>query len=342
MRSTCLVTLAVGLTSMSIMQANAQSFTTPLTMNADVGSKALQANVNVNMSGFGSGVNGPETAQFGANMSCTKNGWQGTNTPGEIDCVHVTVNQGGPNSDARGIVVNTQNTGMGFSNGLEAVASSVTVSNDAIPYFQDLQVADVTSDGQTAGAVFNMVSGSGIGLAIDTQNNASWTNLLQAAKGGNVFFEITGNGSVVTSGVVTANAVDSGGVVHAAASIVTELPKSQLLKKASCGTTLRSVDRSPVTLIVPSGLPLGCHIDVIQANVGAITIEGRDVDSEHLGSPARQLFKTTGPSAQAELLIDSRKSFLLRGEVQAADDKSLAFVSFHPVIGDDDSFSLMR
>ena len=97
------VTIALGLATIAAVKtASAQNYTKPVTVNTDVATAASGSGVTVNLTGQGSGVNGPGTAQFGANLACTKDNWQTTSTVGEIDCVNIALHQGGPGSDGSG------------------------------------------------------------------------------------------------------------------------------------------------------------------------------------------------------------------------------------------------
>lgn len=315
-------------------QSFAQNFASPVTVTANVGSKAVASALNMNMSGVGSGVNGPQTSQFGTNMQCTKNNWITTTIEGDTDCMIVNVFQGGLTSSARGVVINEQNTGLGYSNGAEMVTTSIDPSNYSISQYQDVQLGNVFSDGTMDGAIYIAVTGTGAaGISINTQGTASWANLLQAAKNNKVYFTITGGGSVLTSGSVNAAGVVASGSVRSASLVVTAPPASNTIARANCGTIMRSVGEAPITLVVPAGLPTGCRFDVIQAKTGAITIRGKDLTVEHYQTDPDDDLSTSGEGARIEVLIDSQKTLLLRGAVKPASTGMLAFASSDHWVG---------
>lgn len=329
MRSTRCIVIALSLAAAATLQkAQAQWLNTEIYNSIDVGTTASAANVTLDMTGQGSGTNGPATAQFGVNMSCAKDSWQTTNTVGEIDCLNISLHQGGPGSDASGILIGVQNTGQGFANDMEMVVSQVNASNDSIPYYEDIQLGSITSNQQMAGATFNAVSGAGgPALYVNAQGAASWGTVIQAAKGGSIYFRVDGNGDVTTSGTVQTASLTTSGAVQARGGIVEAVAQSEVLSNTVCGTTLRSTAAKPMTLVVPSGLPIGCRIDVIQATDAPVTFEGRGTGAEHLGTPADARLRTGGRYAEAQLLIDSPKTFLLRGDVGSGRPRTVDFVS---------------
>ena len=309
-------------------QSYAQNFASPVTVTVNVGSRAVASALNMNMSGVGSGVNGPQTSQFGTNMQCTKNNWITTTTGGDTDCMSVNVLQGGLTSSARGVVINEQNTGLGYSNGAEMVTTSIDPSNYSISQYEDVQLGNVFSDGTIDGAIYIAVTGTGAaGISIDTQGAASWTNLLQAAKNNNVYFTITGGGSVLTSGKVNATGLVASGSIQSASLVVTTPPSSGSIARANCGTIMRSVGEAPSTLVVPTGLPTGCRFEVIQASTGVITIRGKGLTVEHYQTDADNDLSTSGVGARVEVLIDSKRTLLLRGAMKPASTGLLAFAS---------------
>lgn len=342
MPSARLIAFAIALSWVAgIQYACAQSYSSPVTINAAIGSRALAAGLNLNMSGVGSGTNGPETAQFGTDMQCLKNNYYtpSATVPGNLYCFNVNVQQGGPNSDARGIVVNVQNTGQGFANGFETAATIAVSPNFSVPLYVDDQLADVTSDGGMAGAVFNSSIGTGqAGILVNTQGTASWKNLLQATKNGKVYFTITGSGNIVTSGRVTTAGLVTTKLIQAASFPVSPTSKSKVFNQTDCGTTIRSLGNDPVALVVPRGLPVGCQIEVIQASAGTVTFQGSGMRSEHIGTPDHWQVKTDGPGAQAKLLVDTAMTFFVTGDVSTARSNALALASVVRFSGEDASF----
>ena len=329
MRSIKYAVVTMSLASVAtIGQAKADWYNVPLNNTVDVGTVASAANVTLNMTGQGSGTNGPTTAQYGVNMSCGKDNYQTTNSVGEIDCLNISLHQGGPGSDGSGILIGVQNTGKGFANDMEMVVSQINTANGSTPYYQDIQLGSITSDQQMVGATFNAVAGAGgAALYVNAQGASSWNTVIQAAKGGAIYFRVDGNGNVVTTGGVKTASLVTSGAVQAQGGIVKAVAHSEVLDRAVCGTTLRSTAADPVTLVVPSGLPIGCRVNVIQASDGVVTFEGRDTRVEHLGSPANATLRTGGRYAEAQLMIDSAKTVLLRGDIGTNHPRTVDFVS---------------
>ncbi len=331
MNSSRSFTFVLGLATIAAMKtASAQTFTFPhpVVLTTDVGATASASGVAVNLTGQGSGTNGPATAQFGVNMGCAKDNWETTSSVGEIDCVNIALHQGGPGSDGSGILIGAENTGQGFINDIEMVASTLNPSTGQTPYYVDLQLGEVTSDARMYGAVVNALDGAGqSALFVNAEGSSSWADVLQAESGGAIYFSIDGSGNITTKGRVSTASLTTSGAVHAEAGVVTHVSQSEVIRKEDCGTIMRSTGAAPLTLVVPSGLPLGCDVNVIQASDGMITFQGRDMRGEHLGTADPKSFATQGRYAEADLLIDSPKTFLLRGDVGAGGAKSLDFVS---------------
>ena len=344
MRPIHFVTIAMSLASAAATHnAHAQQFNIPVTDTTDLGNTAGAATVTLNMSGQGSGTNGPGVAQFGLDLSCAKDNYQTTNSVGEIDCLNIALHQGGPGSDGSGILIGVQNTGQGFANDMEMVVDQLDTSTGSDPYYEDIQIGSITSDQQMVGATFNAVSGAGgPALYVNAEGASSWGTVLQAAKGGSIYFRIDGDGNITTNGSVQTTSLTTSGSVHAEGGIVKAVAHSATLDKGVCGTTLRSTADGPLTLVVPSGLPIGCRINVIQASDGTVTFEGQNTRAEHLGTPADAALRTSGRYAEAQLLIDSAKTFLLRGDVGTGEPRNVDFVSDRRAINDDAVQTLLQ
>ena len=335
MQSARFVALAVGMVSMTFLQtARAQTFNLPVTINANVGGGASLADIVMNMTGNGSGTNGPATAQYGANIACSKNNWKTATTVGEIDCLNIGLHQGGPGSDSSGILVGVQNTGLGNTTDVDMTASNINTATNTNPFMVNVKLGVITSAKQMYGAMISAVDGAGgAALYVNAQGSSSWTTVLQAAKLGAIYFKIDDNGNLLTTGKISTASLTTSGAIHAMAGIVTTVPASFVVDKANCGTTLRSTATSPVTVTVPSGLPLGCHINVIQASDATVTFRSRGIEGEHEGISNPEDFTTRGRFAEAELTIDSTKTFLLRGEVGSApEERSSSLAIAHPAV----------
>lgn len=331
MRSSKPVTFVLTLATIATMkQAGAQTIVQPISLTTDVGASASAAGVAITLTGQGSGTNGPATAQFGANIGCSKDNWMTTSSVGEMDCVNISLHQGGPGSDGSGVLIGVENTGLGFASDTEMQAESVDPTTDAVGYMIDIQEGVVNRGSQMYGVVYNSEAGTGVAaIEVNAENGSAWQTLLQGSNNqGETYFKVDGSGNITTFGTVTSASLTTSGSVHALSSVVHTVADTQVLRREDCGTTLRSTAAKPLNLVVPDTLPLGCRLDVIQANDGIVTFQGRGMQGEHLGAPDPRNFQTQGRYAEAQLLVDSTKTFLLRGDVGAAGaSRSLDLVS---------------
>ena len=339
------VTFALGVATIGAMKpAMAQRFGVPISVNTDVGATASAAGVAVNLTAQGSGTNGPATAQFGANIACAKDSFETTQSVGELDCVNISLRQGGPGSDGSGVLIGVQNTGLGFTSDIEMQAASIDVSANTVPYMVDIQEGVVSAGNLMYGVVYNSEAGTGVAaIEINAENGSSWGTVLQATNSqGDTYFKVDGSGNITTFGTVTSASLTTSGAVHAQSGVVHTISDTQVLRREDCGTTLRSTDARPLNLVVPDTLPLGCRLDVIQADDGVVTFQGRGMRGEHLGAPDPKNFQTRGRYAEAQLLIDSSKTFLLRGDVGADARHSLDLVSDRLPVSEDGRTAILR
>lgn len=80
-----------------------------------------------------------------------------------------------------------------------------------------------------------------------------------------------------------------------------------------CGVTIRLAGSIAATVTVPSGLPVGCRVDLFQAGSGAVTLAAATgVTMEAFGGAT----KLAGQYAAAQILIDTATTFRLSGQVQ--------------------------
>ena len=122
------VAMACAVSSCIAVEARAQTLpviTNPVVINLSAPGGASAAAEAVTLVSPGSGANGPQTAQVGVNVKCSKSNYLAASTVGEVDCLYSMLRQDGPNSDGSGLLLDVQNTGMGFLSDTEMVASSV-------------------------------------------------------------------------------------------------------------------------------------------------------------------------------------------------------------------------
>lgn len=86
---------------------------------------------------------------------------------------------------------------------------------------------------------------------------------------------------------------------------------------ADCGTYVRDTATATHTDTVPSGLPIGCTIDVIQAGSGGtITFAAGSGGTVEQNGSGTLSHTTNGQFALATIVVDSSSTFLLSGQVK--------------------------
>ena len=323
------VVLACTMSSFAVAKAGAQTLptiTSPVVLNLAAPGGGGFAAEAVTLSSPGSGTNGPQTAQVGMNVKCNKSNYLAANTVGEVDCLYATLRQDGPNSDGSGLLVDTQNTGMGFLSDTEMVASSVNRATNVANLAVDIQEGVINLGTTMYGAAYDATIGNGdTAVLVQAKSGASWNYALRAMDGSGVqYFSLDGHGNTIQNGTARINGVTVSGVLQASASPVAGVARARAVAKADCGTILRSTSDTPLRLTVPAGLPVGCRIDIVQAGPGTVLIGGTGaMRSERLDSQSA-VQGTRGRYAEASLLIDSRSSFLVGGQVSDAGGAALA------------------
>jgi len=194
------------------------SFSSLTAMEHLTGANAA-SNATINMSAVGAGVNGPLNAQTGLTVFATKDNWfSGPASVGEVDGILVLMRQGGPTSDGGGILVNVQNTGMGFLAMDEMVSSIVDPSQNVITREIDVQDGVLNqSTGDYIGRVFNADVGQ-LKTAMLVQNassTATWGNVLINSKNGIQNFVIDDNGNLNAQTVIAAGTIQPGNLTFA-------------------------------------------------------------------------------------------------------------------------------
>ena len=322
----CWFLAALGLSSEAAAQ-DATQLNVPIAVGVTANGGAPFSAAAVNLTSPGSGVNGPQTAQVGANLNCSKTNYLTATTVGEVDCIYATLRQGGPGSDGSGLLIDAGNTGLGFLSDTEMVANSVNPNTGASQLGIDVQEGVINLGATMYGAVYTAQTGTGdTAVLVQAQNNAGWTYAIRATTAaGQQYFSLDGAGNTVQAGSATVNqSLSVGGVLKAAAFQIRAVDRTRTVGRDDCGAILRSGSDAPLRLRVPAGLPLGCRIDVIQAGRGAVTINGGgDVQVERLG--ARSAVQVTaGRFARASLLIDGHASVLVGGEVTDGEENVAA------------------
>ncbi len=322
------IALACAASSCLAAEAGAQTIPTivsPVVLNLGAPGGTPYSATTVNLSSPGSGTNGPQTAQVGVNVRCSKSNYLSAKTVGEVDCLYATLRQDGPNSDGSGLLIDTQNTGMGFLSDTEMVASSVNRATNVANLALDIQEGVINVGTTMYGAVYSAKIGHGdTGVLVQASAGAGWNYAIRAMNGSGVqYFSLDGQGNTIQNGTARINGVTVN-VLQASASPVEGVAQARMVRKADCGTTMRSTSDTSLKLTVPNGLPVGCRIGIIQAGRGAVLIAGSGaMRSERLDAQSA-MQKTQGRFAEASLLIDSGSSFLVGGQVSDAGGTALA------------------
>ncbi len=321
----CWISAAIGLSTQAAAQ-NATQINAPIAVGVTANGGAPFSAAAVDLTSPGSGVNGPQTAQVAANVHCSKSNYLAATTVGEVDCIYATLRQGGPGSDGSGLLIDAGNTGLGFLSDTEMVANSVDPATGATQLGIDVQEGVINLGTTMYGAVYTAQAGTGdTALLVQTANGAGWSYALRATSGGGQYFSLDSRGNTVQAGTASVGQnLSVGGTLKASASPIRRIGGTRTARRDDCGTILRSGSDAPMRLRVPAGLPVGCRIDIIQAGRGVVLVDGADaMQVERLG--ARTVTQATvGRFAEASLLIDSRSSVLVRGDVADATGESLA------------------
>ncbi len=310
--------LACAASFITICQAHAQKVPTissPVLLNMTAPGGGGFSAETVQLTSPGSGTNGPQTAQIGMNAICSKSNYPSARTVGEVDCLYATLRQDGPGSDGSGLLVDARNTGMGFLSDSEMVAISVNRATNAPVLAVDVQQGVINLGTTMYGAVYGAQTGTGdTGMLVQASPGAGWNYAMRAMDGNGVqYFSLDSHGNTAQTGSARVS-----GLFQASASPVNGVAGGRAVREADCGTTMRSTSDTPIRLSVPNGLPVGCRVGVIQAGRGAVLIAGNaGMRSERLDAKTA-VQATRGQFAEASLLIDSKSSFLVGGQVSDA------------------------
>ncbi len=324
----------IGLSTQAAAQTAAQ-LDLPVAIGVTANGGTPFSAASIDLTSPGSGTNGPQTAQIGANLHCSKTNYLTATTVGEVDCIYATLRQDGPGSDGSGLLIDAGNTGLGFLSDTEMVANAVSPVTGVTQLGVDVQEGVINLGTTMYGAVYTAKVGTGdTALLVQTASGAGWNYALRASSGsGSQYFSLDSQGNTIQAGAATVGqSLSVAGVLKASASQVEPLGATRTARRDDCGAVLRSGSDTPLRLRIPSGLPLGCRIEIIQAGRGAVLIAGAgDMQVERLGARSAAQ-ATAGRFAQASLLIDSTTSVLVGGEVADAGSPVLASADRDPAI----------
>ena len=300
----------------SALQAQTSSslITRSINLDVDLGSVSNGNGLDVKIVTAGSGQLGPQTANHGLNVRCTKANFRHVSGIGEIDCLNAVVRQDGQ-GDSSALQIDTQNTGKGFLAVQESVASSIAANPNRITHSIDIQEGVIPSGGDSYGYVATNNTGQANTMFLgQTVNKTHVGFLLRGLDNNTDYFHVDGKGNTSQEG----DAYIRGRATLRSARVVTTPVQfhegSYAITAVDCGVTLRDIAKNDHTYTVPAGLPLGCDVHVIQAGEGTVSFAAVGIYLEEcLALGTRHI--TTGPFSEAELIIDSTKTALLRGDV---------------------------
>ena len=167
-------------------------------------STAFDAAQYINSTARGSGVNGPGTAQHGLNIYHQKQNYLTTANIGEIDGLYAYVRQGGPASDAGGLLIDVGSAGTGFTAIMEGISTQLAPTTGTTVHAIRAQLGTL-----------NPQSGDYNGLTLQAQNGVSsralmitdmpggqgsWTNFLEGWYQGSQNLAITSAGGISALG----------------------------------------------------------------------------------------------------------------------------------------------
>ena len=118
--------------------------------------------------------------------------------------------------------------------------------------------------------------------------------------------------------------LDGTGQTQFIASPIGAATATRSIAVSDCGTIINDTDAAAHTLTVPTGLPPGCRIDVIQAGgaasspttTGLITFAAGSGMTLEQGGSGTLTHSTTGQYAVARIILNAATTFVLTGQVQ--------------------------
>lgn len=178
------------------------------------------AHPTVDMSAFsiehrptGSGVNGPQFADYGLSVSSIKHNWLGSPAQGEMDAFNVVLRQSGPDaggvaangSDACAYLANVVNIrGTGYVSAFEAFTGNLVSKSNQTPY-KSMGIQLLPLDGvKDVATGINLQAEAGaldIGVQVQTTGGSTWSRAFQYTNNGVAKFYVDNSGGVFTSTV---------------------------------------------------------------------------------------------------------------------------------------------
>ena len=287
----------------------------PITMNVDLGRVTDGNGLDVRFTAQGSGLPGPQTANHGINVSCTKTGFWTATTTGEIDCINAVIRQAGP-GDSSGLQIDTENLEQGFLAVQESVAASVNRATNRVTHQIDIQEGVVNRGTDTYGFVaINKTGQENAHFLGQTTGNSHASYLLRGIDNGTEYYRADGQGDTSQAGTEYVAGLATLRSARVVSQPVRPTGTAYVVAASDCGTTLRDGAAGAHTYTIPEGLPVGCSVHVIQAGSGGITFAGSGVSIEEMASLGSG-HATARRFADAEILIDSAGTALLRGDVR--------------------------
>ncbi len=287
----------------------------PVIMSIDLGRVIGGNGLDVRFKAEGSGLLGPETANHGVNVSCTKGNFWTATTTGEIDCINAVIRQGGP-GDSSGLQIDTENLEQGFLAVQESVATSVSRASNKVTHQIDIQEGVVNRGTDTYGFVaINKTGQENTHFLGQTTGNSHTSYLLRGVDNGTEYYRADGQGDTFQVGTAYIGGLATLRSVRIVSQPIRTTGAAYVVAATDCGTVLRDKAAGEHTYTIPEGLPVGCAVHVIQAGTGGITFAGSGVSIEEMASLGSR-HATARQFADAEIFIDGAGTALLRGDVR--------------------------
>ena len=287
----------------------------PITVNVDLERVIGGNGLDVRFTAEGSGLLGPETANHGVSVSCTKSNFWTATTTGEIDCINAVIRQGGL-GDSSGLQIDTENLEQGFLAIQESVATSVNRATNKVTHQIDIQEGVVNRGTDTYGFIaINKTGQENAHFLGQTTGNSHASYLLRGIDNGTEYYRADGQGDTSQVGTEYVAGLATLRSARVVSQPVRMTGAAYVVAATDCGATLRDKSVGEHTYTIPEGLPVGCAVHVIQAGTGGITFAGSGVSVEEMASLGSR-HVTARQFADAEIFIDSAGTALLRGDVR--------------------------
>lgn len=215
----------------------------------NLGQAPAQDGMDLIVNATGSGVNGPQTASSGVAITAIKKGFF---TPqagiGELDGAYIFLRQDGQTSDGSGLLINAQNTGLGFLSATEFAVSTVDVKTNTLSQAADIQTGSILPGGDTYGFVATADVGSlDTGVLVQNSGSSTWANMLLGRdNAGHPYFVVDGHGNSYQDGAM-----------RSGSRTVSQLPENCTPGDKLNATDGRKVNEAPGD---GSGVPVVCEL----------------------------------------------------------------------------------